>query len=133
MKKTCLRIIIVLALTLSTTIMAFAEERKPKAFDAYAAQYYEQIQGKDGEERKPKAFDAYAAPVFTLDNVIIYDNIEIMSVKSDARLVLYSGPEVDESTVITSSSQGYINWYVPVSGYYTLTWTDSWGGGWYSY
>ncbi len=109
MKKIGLRIIIVFTLALSLSITAFAADRQPKAFDAYAA------------------------PVFTLNNVIIYDNIEIMSVKSDSRMVLYSGPEVNESAVITSSSQGYINWYVPVSGYYTLTWTDSWGGGWYSY
>ncbi|MFR5631496.1 MAG: hypothetical protein ACLUFH_00675 [Monoglobales bacterium] len=109
MKKNVLRIVIVLTLVLNMCFLAFAAERKPRAFDAYAA------------------------PVFTLRNVIIYDNIEIMSARDDSRVVLYSGPEVNESTVITSSSQGYINWYVPTSGYYTLTWTDSWGGGWYSY
>lgn len=86
-----------------------------------------------GSQIQPREYAAYAAPVFTIRNALIYDNIEINSARTNARVVLYSGPEVNESTVIMASSQGYINYYVPVSGRYTLTWTDSWGGGWYSY
>lgn len=108
MKKSVLRIILVFALVLTTGMTAFAG-------------------------RQPRGSGAYAAPEFTLHNVIIYDNIEIISVMTDARIVLYSGPEVNESTVITSSSKGHINWFVPVSTRYTLTWTDTWGGGWYWY
>lgn len=119
MKKSILRIILVLTLSLSTSITAFAS-RQPST-------------GTSPTGRQTRGFDAYAAPVFTLRNVIIYDNIEIQSAMSDARIVLYSGPEVNEATVITSSSKGYINWYVPVSGRYSLTWTDTWGGGWYWY
>lgn len=120
MKKTKLTIILVLALVLCTGITAFAAPRsRPDTLVPTSL--------------RERAFDAYAASPFTIKNVIIYDNIEITSVKSNSRIVLYSGPEVNESTVITSSNNGYINWYVPVSGYYTLTWTDTWGGGWYSY
>lgn len=119
MKKARLTVILVLALVLCSGMTAFAAPR-PRPDTLVPT----------GLER---AFDAYAASPFTIKNVRIYDNIEIMSVKNDSRVVLYSGPEVNESTVITSSNSGYINWYVPVAGYYTLTWTDTWGGGWYSY
>ena len=86
-----------------------------------------------GSEIQPREFSSYAAPVFTIRNALIYDNIEIRSVRTNARVVLYSGPEVNESTVIMASSQGYIIYNVPVAARYTLTWTDSWGGGWYWY
>lgn len=120
MKKTSLKIILVLILVLCTSVITFAAPRQDLGLLVPTG-------------RKERAFDAYAASPFTLRRVIIYDNIEIMSVMSDSRVVLYSGPEVNESTVITSSNEGYINWNVPVSDYYTLTWTDTWGGGWYSY
>ncbi len=103
MKKCIIGIILVFTLVLGTGITAFAE------------------------------FGAYAAPVFTLRNVMLYDYIEIKSVMDNSRIVLYSGPEVNESTVITSSSRGHIIYNVTYPGRYTLTWTDTWGGGWYWY
>ena len=115
MRKCILGSVFTFAFVLGSAIVALGSQPQPE------------------NKPQPKAFDAYASSPFTLDNVLIYDNIEITSVKKDARIVLYSGPEVDESTVITSSSQGYINYNVPVSGRYTLTCTDTWGGGWYSY
>lgn len=121
MKKTILSIILATSFLVSS-VTAFADPYTSEEFGAPTDTYV------------TRAFDAYASKVFTLKNVLIYDYIEIASAhEPDARLVLYSGPEVNESTVIMSSNEGRIKYNVPVAGRYTLTWTDTWGGGWYWY